>query len=183
MRRDAKVNRDRILDAADDVFGEHGAGSSTEAVAGRAGVGIATVFRHFPTKDDLIAATLVRHFERLQALVESYADRPDPGDALFELLATMIRQGATKLNLAAQLPPDAVAACGVEAAAKRLHSHVDALLGRARLAGAVRPEVTVDELYLLLRALAAASAQQPPPAATLNRTIDLICEGIRSPAT
>src|SRR6476469_891726 len=65
MRKNARANRERILAAAEAVFGASGELGSTEDVAGRAGVGIATVFRHFPTKDALIEATLIRQFERL----------------------------------------------------------------------------------------------------------------------
>ncbi len=63
MRVDARLNRERILAAAEEVFGELGAQTSTEEVARRAGVGVATVFRHFPTQADLVEATLVRHFD------------------------------------------------------------------------------------------------------------------------
>ena len=65
MRKNARANRERILAAAEAVFGASGELGSTEDVADRAGVGIATVFRHFPTKEALIEATLVRQFDRL----------------------------------------------------------------------------------------------------------------------
>ena len=65
MRKNARANRERILAAAEAVFGASGELGSTEDVAARAGVGIATVFRHFPTKDALIEAALVRQFDRL----------------------------------------------------------------------------------------------------------------------
>jgi AcrR family transcriptional regulator len=64
MRADARRNRERLLSAADLVFAERGPGASTEEVARRAGVGIGTVFRHFPTKESLLEAVFVDRLRR-----------------------------------------------------------------------------------------------------------------------
>jgi AcrR family transcriptional regulator len=100
LRRHAAANRERILAAAEAVFGARGALGSTEDVAERAGVGIATVFRHFPTKEALIEAALLRHFERLIEQAGELGAQADPAEALHALLARMIGSGATKLTLA-----------------------------------------------------------------------------------
>ena len=76
MRKNARANRERILAAAEAVFGASGGLGSTEDIAGRAGVGIATVFRHFPTKDALIEATLIRQFDRLDEQATRLAGEP-----------------------------------------------------------------------------------------------------------
>src|SRR5580658_9480883 len=73
QRVDARANRGRILDAAEEVFGQGGESASTEEVARRAGVGIATVFRHFPTKAELLEAVLARRFERLRERADGLA--------------------------------------------------------------------------------------------------------------
>ncbi|MGH3176289.1 MAG: TetR/AcrR family transcriptional regulator, partial [Streptosporangiaceae bacterium] len=99
MRRNARANRERILAAAEAVFGASGELGSTEDVADCAGVGIATVFRHFPTKDALIEATLVRQFDRLNEQASRLAGEPDPGRAVRELIVTLIETSATKLTL------------------------------------------------------------------------------------
>ena len=99
MRKNARANRERILAAAEAVFGASGELGSTEDVAARAGVGIATVFRHFPTKDALIEATLVRQFDRLNEQASRLAGGPDPGRAVRELIVTLIETSATKLTL------------------------------------------------------------------------------------
>src|SRR5690349_14370495 len=99
MRQDARENRERILAAAEQVFGTHGAVGSTEEVARRAGVGIATVFRHFPTKEGLIEAALLRHFEQLTAQANALVDGAEPVTAWRDLVRTMIETGATKLML------------------------------------------------------------------------------------
>ncbi|THJ68816.1 TetR/AcrR family transcriptional regulator, partial [Candidatus Frankia alpina] len=146
MRVDARLNRERILAAAEEVFGELGAQASTEEVARRAGVGVATVFRHFPTKADLVEATLVRHFDDLVAHARTLVAALAPGPALAELVTAMIERGATKVTLANllgvpdQLPP------GAADAARRLRD-------------------AVDELYFLVRGLTQAAAALPVPTA------------------
>lgn len=165
--------------AAEAVFGAHGALGSTEDVAAQAGVGIATVFRHFPTKEALIEAALLRHFERLNEQAAELGAHADPADALRRLLARMIDSGATKLTLASLVgdPPPAV-----RAAAEDLRRSMNVILERAKTAGVVHEDVTVDELYVLIRGLAQATATVPPPRATLSGAIDIIWRGIaRSP--
>ncbi|MER7006238.1 helix-turn-helix domain-containing protein [Dactylosporangium sp. NPDC000555] len=174
MRQDARENRERILAAADHVFGTHGEAGSTEEVARLAGVGIATVFRHFPSKEALIEAALVRHFTSLLDRTRAAAAAPDPAAALHALIREMIERGANKLTLASMLgdaPPAVVTVAGEVKAA------VDMALRRAQAAGAVRPEVGVEELYLLVRGLAQTTAVAPVPAAVLERAIDVILDG------
>jgi AcrR family transcriptional regulator len=175
MRQDARENRERILAAADRVFGTRGEAGSTEEVARLAGVGIATVFRHFPTKEALVEAALVRHFSGLLDRTRAVAAAPDPTAALPALIREMIERGASKLTLASMLgdaPPAVVAVAGEVKAA------VGMALRRAQAAGAVRPDVGVEELYLLIRGLAQTTAATPVPAAMLERAIDVILDGL-----
>jgi AcrR family transcriptional regulator len=175
MRRNAEANRERILLAAEAVFGEHGAAGSTEEVARRAGVGIATVFRHFPTKEALVEAALLRHFAALDQQAELAAEG-DPADALRRLVVAMIETGATKITLASLVGGEFPAS--VKAAADDLRAKMATILRRAQSAGAVHADVDVDELYMLIRGLAQASATQPPPQATIRRAIDIVLRGL-----
>lgn len=175
MRQDAQENRERILAAADRVFGTRGESGSTEEVARLAGVGIATVFRHFPTKDALIEAALVRHFVGLLDHAQAAAAATDPAAALRMLVREMIERGANKLTLASMLgdaPPAVVAVAG------EVKTAVDAALRRAQAAGAVRPEAGVEELYLLIRGLSQTTAAAPAPAEVLERAIDVVLAGL-----
>jgi AcrR family transcriptional regulator len=178
MRQDARENRERILAAAEAVFGAYGAVGSTEEVARRAGVGIATVFRHFPTKEELIEAALLRHFDQLTEQAHELAAGTDPTVAWRILVRAMIETGATKLTLASMLSdrggfPDSAAV-----ASDRLKAAVSEVLGRAQDSGAVRPSVTVEEVYLLIRGLAQASATMQARPDTLDRAIDVVLTGL-----
>ncbi|WP_026421679.1 TetR/AcrR family transcriptional regulator [Actinokineospora inagensis] len=175
MRQDARENRDRILAAAEAVFGDLGAAGSTEEVARLAGVGIATVFRHFPTKDALVSAALVRHFEHLLTRADALAAHPDQTTAWSILLREMIETGATKLTL---LPDDANLRDPVLAVSGRLKTAVSAVLRRAQEAGAVRARVTVEEVYLLIRALSQATATMRPDPPVLDNAIKVIIAGL-----
>ena len=175
MRQDARENRERILAAAEHVFGSRGESGSTDEVARLAGVGIATVFRHFPTKEALVEAALVRHFIGLLDAARAAATAPDPTEALSTLIHEMIERGASKLTLASMLGDDAPPA--VVAVSTELKSAVDMALRRAQATGSVRPDVGVEELYLLIRGLAQATAATPVAAALLDRAVEIILAG------
>ena len=178
MRKNARANRERILAAAEAVFGASGELGSTEDVADRAGVGIATVFRHFPTKEALIEATLVRQFDRLNEQASRLADGPDPGHAVRQLIATLIETSSTKLTLISlvgengQLPP------AVQEATSQVQATISGILARAKNEGAVAKDVTVDEFFLLVRGLAQGAATMPAAPVTLDRAIEIICRGL-----
>jgi AcrR family transcriptional regulator len=148
-RADARRNRARILDAAEAVFAENGASASTEEVASRAGVAIGTVFRHFPTKNALLAAIMKDLMERLTGEVDSLVTDGDPATGLFTFFTRMVDQASAKKTVV-----DALAETGVDVQLARqvqdLRRAVDALLTQAQQAGAVRAEVRLDEVMALL---------------------------------
>ena len=92
LRADAVLNRERILDAAEQVFAKHGAGGSTELVAQRAGVGAGTIFRHFPTKEALLLELLRTRMERLANEADAVA--PEQEDALFQFFERFVAQAS-----------------------------------------------------------------------------------------
>jgi len=178
MRKNARANRERILAAAEAVFGASGELGSTEDVAARAGVGIATVFRHFPTKDALIEAALVRQFDRLGEQASRLADGPDPRRAVRELIATLIETSSTKLTLislvgeSGQLPP------AVQEATNRVQAAIGGVLAQAKNEGVVAGDVTVEEFFVLVRGVGQAAATLPAAPVTLDRAIEIICRGL-----
>jgi len=177
VRANAVANRERILAAAEAVFGEHGATGSTEDVAQRAGVGIATVFRHFPTKSALIEAALIRYFEVLNQQASVPAASPDAGSALRTLIRTMIETGSTKLTLASLLA-DGTLPPALRDASDALRRTVHDVLTRAATAGEIRQDVSVDEVYLLVRGLAQACATTTTPRRTPDGAINIVLTGL-----
>jgi AcrR family transcriptional regulator len=178
MRKNARANRERILAAAEAVFGASGELGSTEEVADRAGVGIATVFRHFPTKDALIEATLVRQFDRLNEQASRLAGGPDPGRAVRELIVTLIETSATKLTLISLVGESGQLPLAVQEATSQVQATISGILARAKNEGAVAEDVTVDEFFVLVRGLAQATATMPAAPVTLDRAIEIIYRGL-----
>src|SRR5262245_36510677 len=150
-RIDAVRNRERLLKAAARVFSAGGTDASLEAVARRAGVGIGTLYRHFPTREALFEAVYRREVDELGAHAERLARELSPVDALRQALHAGVRLVATKkgmlaaLALAAEAPADLYAY-----SAERLTKGIGGLLARAVAAGEMRGDVTPEDL---LRAL------------------------------
>ncbi len=145
-RADAARNRSSLLAAAVEVFALHGVDAPVAAIAERAGLGKGTVFRHFPTKDDLVAAIVLDRVERLTTLASELAEAPDAGAAVLEFLRFAARQ-RQQLDLSFLSPE-----LGVEVAEAQLRMSlaVTALVDRARAEGALRPDVTGTDVMLLM---------------------------------
>ncbi|AUA10538.1 TetR family transcriptional regulator [Streptomyces sp. SID8361] len=177
MRSDAQANRDRVLAAAEEVFGESGKAGSTEEVARRAGVGIGTVFRHFPTKQLLVEATIVRHLTQLTDTARARGEGGEAGAAFRMTFREMVSGAPAKLALVALMEESADPAGAtdeVEAAASALRDAVEVLLSRGQEAGEVRADATVAEVYVLIRALANARGDR----AVVARAIDMVLDGL-----
>src|SRR5436305_2274253 len=99
MRADAQRNRDALLEAAAAAFTEHGPEASLEEVARRAGVGIGTLYRHFPTREALVEAAYRRGFETLCDQADQFAQALPPADALEAWMQAFVDYAATKRGL------------------------------------------------------------------------------------
>ncbi len=177
MRSEARANRDRVLAAAEEVFGEAGIAGSTEEVARRAGVGIGTVFRHFPTKQLLVEAIIVRHLTMLTDTARARSGGGEAGVAFRETFREMVSGAPAKLALVALLEEagDPVGSADeVGAAAAVLREAVDTLLSRGQEAGQVRTDATVDEVYVLIRALANARGDR----AVVDSAVGMVLDGL-----
>ncbi|GAB4057933.1 TetR/AcrR family transcriptional regulator [Catellatospora paridis] len=152
LRADALRNRVRILEAAEQVFSERGPAASTEEVANRAGVAIGTVFRHFPTKGDLLREIMKSLLARLVSDVETLQRDSPPGAALFAFFTALVAQAArqkTVLDLLAQAGTE----LSIPDAVGMLERSVDGLLHSAQDAGTVRRDVRLPEVMALLSAV------------------------------
>ncbi|MBR1221711.1 TetR/AcrR family transcriptional regulator [Bradyrhizobium sp. U87765 SZCCT0131] len=179
-RADALRNRERVLEAAKAVFSAGGADASLEAVARRAGVGIGTLYRHFPTREALYEAVYRREVDQLGELADALKNADSPVEALRQWLHSNVAFVATKKGMAAAL---ALAAHGsssdlVAFSFERLTRAVGALLTRAVEAGEIRADVGPEDL---LRALIGMCYlhDQPGWQASVLRLLDVFIDGLR----
>jgi AcrR family transcriptional regulator len=181
LRSDAEDNRLRVLEAAREIFSEHGLEMPMRAIARRAGVGPATLYRRFPTKQALIEAAFADELQSCQSIVaEGCADR-DPWRGFSSVLLRIgelnaRNQGFIDAFLATY--PDAVDFA--EHRAGMLRS-LAALCRRAQAAGAMRADVVLDDLVLVLMAGRGVSAATPElRVAAARRFAALAIEGFRA---
>lgn len=168
LRADARRNRARILAAAEEVFAARGASASTEEVAAAAGVAIGTVFRHFPTKRDLLSAILKDLLAELREAAGS--------DDLFAFFARVVTAAAAKRFVVDLLASDGVHV-EVGGVVDLLAEAVGDLLARAQAAGEVRADVRLDEVLALLTAAAQGALRWSPD--LRERTLAVIFAGLR----
>jgi len=177
MRADARRNRARILAAAQSVFAEHGPAGSTEEVARRADVAIGTVFRHFPTKQALLQAIVKEHLAQLTADAERLASSGDPATALFTFFRAVVGEAAAASSVVALLGEDGIEIT-VDGPLGGLADVVGALLSAAQHAGAIRPEVVLDEVMALLISTTQGALRAGWDARLRDRVLDIVFAGL-----
>ena len=163
LRADAARNRLKILDAARAAFAQEGRDAQMDDIARRAGVGVGTVYRHFPTKEALAQAMVQQRFQQILAFIEEeLLDDPDPWHALersFEFCASMQERDRGYAELVATIAGGAVIVGGgpIGPAAdqvEQLMALTERLLERARAAGVVRPDLRASDMPPFYAALA-----------------------------
>jgi AcrR family transcriptional regulator len=177
-RADAVRNRERVLEAAKAVFSAGGPDASLEAVARRAGVGIGTLYRHFPTREALFEAVYRREVQQLGELAEALKSEPDPVAALRRWLRSNVEFVATKKGMSAALALAVNSSSDLTAYSfDRLTKAVGALLDRAVAAGEIRADVGPEDL---LRALVGMCYlhDQPGWQTSVLRLLDVFVDGL-----
>lgn len=177
-RADAVRNRERVLQAAKTVLGAGGPNASLDAVAREAGVGIGTLYRHFPTREALFEAVYRREVDQLADLAVQLAQCPAPVAALRRWLHANVEFVATKKGMAAAL---ALAAYGSEDLAAytagRLTAAVAALMDRAAAEGGLRADIGPGDVLRLLVALCY-GFDAPDWQAHVLRLLDVFVDGL-----
>jgi AcrR family transcriptional regulator len=178
-RSDSRRNRARVLAAASEVFGRHGASASTEEVAALAGVGIATVFRHFPTKQALLEAVLQDKLDRMvgEAREIIAGGRPDGFFALFELFLARAREKRVVGDLLTHAGEGFRSSN--EAGVAELWSSFSTLLRRGQEAGRVRPDVDLEDVQALLAGAHQALQSFGGDPVREQRLWDVLSDGLR----
>jgi AcrR family transcriptional regulator len=182
-RADARRNYDRLLAAAATVFAERGADDvSLEEIARRAGVGIGTLYRHFPVRQALLEAVYKDQVDGLEVLAGKLLASESPGAALGEWMRAFVAFGRTKRSLSSAL----VATIGkdselMSACSMIVRSCTEAVLSRAQDAGEARPEVQSADIMRLAHALITATELAPADPDQPERLASLIVGSVLVP--
>ena len=183
LRADARRNRDRLVAVAAAVVAEQGAEASLEEIARRAGVGSATLHRHFDTRQALLEAVFTGHVDALCATADGLLADPDPLDALVTWLRAVLAHAAAHRGLGAALMVGTRDASAGSAFHARITAAGDRLLDRARQEGVVESGVVVGELLQLVGAISATTEGRSDGPARAERLLDIAVDGIRVPAS
>jgi len=175
-RADARRNYDKLIVAGREAFTESDSAASLEDIARRAGVGIGTLYRHFPTRTDLIETVYVEEVEALCRSADDLSDAP-PWDALVGWLHRFIGYVATKHALADELFAVADRDSEVFKSCRgAFYAAGEPLLRRAQEAGAVRPDVSIDDVVKMVGGIAKIQGTDPE---TVDRILSVALDGLR----
>ena len=181
LRADAQRNRERILQAAAEVFADRGLDATLHDVAERAEVGVGTVYRRFPDKEALIEALFEDKVNRLIEFAEQAGAQPDPWKALIEFLEAIGEQQAKDRGLHEVLHGSGYGQDRVAAARNRMMPLITHILGRAQEQGSARPDVVPADLtvmMLMLSSMAIYTQDAQPDA--WRRYLDLLIDSLRA---
>ena len=178
-RADAVRNRARVIEAARKCMARNGLDVQMEEIAKKAGVGVGTVYRHFPTKDDLIDALAGDRFVRLAELADEALEVADPWEAFSDFMrkAAAIQTEDKALSEVLVSRPDTMRRA---AESVNMLDRGARVIRRAQEAGAVRPDARPEDIPMVMCALAGASNH---PMSNPDRYISLIIDGLRAPGT
>ncbi|MGV9311918.1 TetR/AcrR family transcriptional regulator [Streptomyces sp. NPDC003691] len=181
LRRDAALNRTRILHAAREVFGRQGLGVTLDEVARHAGVGVGTVYRRFPTKEALIRALFEQDLRTRQESAERALAHADPWQGLVDFLLEMSADLAENRGLYEVLMLGEHTSAPIETARGGMLPFLEALIRRAQESGDLRPEVTPADIPVIQHMLYAAAqftrGRQPE---IWRRYLEVLLNGLRA---
>lgn len=176
QRADARRNFDALLIAARDAFAAHGADTSLEEIAKTAGVGIGTLYRNFPTRQDLIEAVYIEEVTRLADAAAALTDQP-PWPALRAWLEHFVAYAATKRAIIDLLNRDSEMFGSCRAV---MYAAGQPLFDRAQRAGDIRPDAAFDDVLRMVSGLTSATFVD---AAQRERVLTFALDGLRVDAS
>ncbi|MFC9746239.1 TetR/AcrR family transcriptional regulator [Streptomyces niveus] len=180
MRADARRNYERVLREARAAFAEHGTDASLEDVARRAGVGIGTLYRHFPTRQALMSAVFQEALADLLDRSRELAGSDRPCHALVAWLRALITHAGEYRGLSRALMSASYdASSGLTQCSTKLRTAGELLLVRAQMSGDVRADTSIDDLMQLTNAIALAAEQAPDDLELADRLLTLTLTGLR----
>jgi AcrR family transcriptional regulator len=182
QRADARRNHDKVVAAAAAAFAQSGLEAQVEDIARRAGVGVGTVYRHFPTKDALVEALAADHFERLADIAEAALVEEGEPWAIFAAViwrsATAAAADVAWCEIIGGHPSAAQAAARGKS---RLAAAVTTLIARAQATGAMREDATVDDIRTIMCGFGhVAAAQRAGAGLSWERYLQIALDGLRA---
>ena len=182
LRADARRNREKVLAAASELFAEAGVDAQVEDIARRAGVGVGTVYRHFPTKEALIAALADARFERLAELIEAALDEAsDPWEGFTGAIWRGAESSAADVAWCEIIGGHPAAIGAASASKERLNAATERLIDRARRSGAMRADATVDDIRTIMCGFGhIAAAQRAGAPLDWTRYLEIALDGLRA---
>jgi AcrR family transcriptional regulator len=181
LRRDAERNRSRILEAARELFAEHGLGVSLDEIARHAGVGVGTVYRRFPDREMLVDALFEERVAAMLRVLDEALEIEDPWQAMVAYLSGSLEmqaadRGLKELLLSASSQKHE----RIESVRSQIQPRLELLLGRGQEAGVVREDITSHDLFLLQHAVCeVADFTRAAAPQAWRRTLTVVLDGLR----
>jgi AcrR family transcriptional regulator len=183
LRADAERNRLHILEAAAAAFADGGLDVPVAEIARRAGVGPGTLFRRFPTKDDLVIAIVEQRLEEISALLDAALANPDPWAGFVECMEAAVTMQVRDRGVLQAVGERFFGDPRMRALKAKLNPKLEALLERAQEAGAVRDDVEHQDISVLMQAAAHAACVMPTCEPDLSRRyLSIMLDGLRPAA-
>ncbi len=180
MRADARRNYERVVEVAVELVAKHGESASLEEIARRAGVGSATLHRHFKNRYELLEAVFRERVEALCARGEEVLESDSPANALLEWLRAVVRHAAANRGLGALLLDGSRDPELARESHARIFEVGERLLVRAQQARAVREAVVIADVFALVNGIALATEREHDGADRADRLLALAFDGIRA---
>jgi AcrR family transcriptional regulator len=179
MRADARRNNERLVAAAREVFAKCGGGASMEAIAKQAGVGVGTLYRHFPKRIDIVEAVYQTDVDELVCAAEDAVAHNEPWQALVAWLEAFLRYGQVKRTFLNELHEAFDKNPQLKVASReRINQAVDAVLGRAQQAGVARTDLDGSDLMQILGPMCTSATLTEPQG---ERLLAMLLDGLRPP--
>ena len=181
LRADAARNRSRLLDAATAAFADRGADASLDDIAKAAGLGIGTLYRHFPTREDLVLAVYGAQIDALDQRSRELASSDDPGEALREWMRGFVDFYAVKQGMVTLLRTmmNGSRASQFEQTRATMRAAAERVLAPATEAGVIRKDVAAPELIRALGGICLTSDPKSTPPSSTLALVDLVYDGLR----
>jgi AcrR family transcriptional regulator len=182
LRADARRNRERIMSAGRELFAREGPQAQMDDIAAHAGVGIGTVYRHFPTKEALLTAMVRERFQEFAEIAKVAEEIPDPRAALESVILTSAEavEGDSGFQLA-MMGSNELEWEGIEQDKAALAEVLTRIISRAAAASVIREDFTFEDFGMMMCGVTSTMYYQPG-AANWRRHVELILHGVCAPA-